>query len=85
MFSHHSKHILGCHGNNKMECIRVHLYQVLVLMEYFYCYNHKSSNVNEQTYALFSSLFMLLNTDFRMKTKIEMNMFEYANELISIH
>ena len=30
----------------------------------------------------FSSSFMFLNTDFRMKTKIEMNMYEYANELI---
>ena len=28
--------------------------------------------------------FMFLNTDFRMKTKIEMNMYEYANKLISI-
>ena len=27
---------------------------------------------------------MFLNTDFRMKTKIEMNMYEYANELICI-
>ena len=85
MFSHHLKHILGCHGNNKMECIHVHLYQVLVLMESFYCCNHKSSNVNEQTYALFFFLFMFLNTDFRMKTKIEMNMYEYANELICKH
>ena len=78
MFSHHSKHILGCHGNNKMECIRVHLYQVLVLMESFYC-------CNPITYVLFFFLFMFLNTDFRMKTKIEMNMYEYANELICIH
>ena len=85
MLSHNSKHILGCHGNNKIECIRVHLYQVLVLMESFYCCNHKSSNVNEQTYALFSSFFMFRNTDFRMKTKIEMNMYEYANKLICIY
>ena len=27
---------------------------------------------------------MFLNSDFRMKTKIEMNMYEYANELICI-
>ena len=27
---------------------------------------------------------MFLNTDFRMKTKIEMNMYEHANELICI-
>ena len=27
---------------------------------------------------------MFLHTDFRMKTKIEMNMYEYANELICI-
>ena len=27
---------------------------------------------------------MFLNTDFRMKTKIKMNMYEYANELICI-
>ena len=53
-------------------------------MESFYCCNQKSSNVNEQTFALFSSFFMFLNTDFRMKTKIEMNMYEYANELICI-
>ena len=32
----------------------------------------------------FSSFFMFLNTDFRMKTKIEMNRYEYANELIYI-
>ena len=32
----------------------------------------------------FTSFFMFLNTDFRMKTKIEMNMHEYANELICI-
>ena len=53
-------------------------------MESFYCCNYKSSNVNEQTYALFSSFFMFLDTDFRMKTKIEMNMYEYANKLICI-
>ena len=51
----------------------------------FYCCNRKSSNVNEQTYAIFSSFFMFLNTPFRMKSKIEMNMYEYANELICIH
>ena len=53
-------------------------------MESFYCCNHKSSNVNEQTYALFSFFFMFHHTDFRMKTKMEMNMYEYANELICI-
>ena len=58
--------------------------QALVLMESFYCCNHKSSSVNEQTYALFFFLLMFLNTDFRMKTKIEINMYEYANELICI-
>ena len=55
MFSHHSKHILGCHGNNKMECIRVHLNQVLVqgqLLEgvechiYLYCFTFDDINLN---------------------------------------
>ena len=32
----------------------------------------------------FTSFFMFLNTDFQMKTKIEMNMHEYTNELICI-
>ena len=53
------------------------------MMELFFCCI-VIINLVMSVYCFSFFLFVFLKTDFRMKTMIEINMFEYSNELICI-